>query len=118
VDGFRGLAVYERSVGLADALWGAIGGWDPFARWSLGIQLVRAADSVGANLAEACGRDSRADRRRVLYLARGSAFETEHWLDRAEARGLDLPKGAPAEAREISRMLNGVARRWTVSPDD
>ncbi len=75
--------------------------------------MIRAADSVGANIAEAHGRDSFADRRRQLYVARGSAFELEHWLELAAARGLSCPETAKSEAQAISRMLNGLARRWS-----
>jgi four helix bundle protein len=75
--------------------------------------MLRAADSVGANIAEAHGRDTYPDRRRQLYIARGSAFELEHWLTTAEARGLPVPEGASGEAARLSRMLNGLARRWS-----
>ncbi len=73
--------------------------------------MVRAADSISANLAESAGRFSWADRRRLLIIARGSASELEHWLDRANARALPTPAGATNEAQEISRMLNGLIRR-------
>ncbi len=86
--------------------------WDSFDRWTVGVQMVRAADSVGANLAEAWGRDTRADRRRMAFLARGSACELEHWVARAHERGLALPPNASSDAAEVSRMLNGLLRAW------
>jgi four helix bundle protein len=107
---FRDLEVYERAVGLADAVWGRVAGWDAFARWTVGVQLVRSADSIGANLAEAAGRSTDADQRRFLIVARGSALELEHWLDRASERGLPLTPGATAEAQRVGRMLNGLIR--------
>jgi four helix bundle protein len=84
--------------------------WDSFARRSLGLQLVRAADSVAANIAEAMGRESVADRRRLLVVSRSSLFETEHWLLLAEERGL-LPAGSTERVQEIVRPLNGLIRR-------
>jgi four helix bundle protein len=57
-------------------------------RTPVGKQLVRAADSVGANLAEGCGRQSFPDNRRFVRIARGSLNETRHWLRRAFRRGL------------------------------
>lgn len=75
--------------------------------------MVRAADSIGANIAEAHGRDTYRDGRRHLYVARGSAFELEHWVTTAESRGLAVEKGALGEAKELSQMLNGLARRWS-----
>jgi four helix bundle protein len=75
--------------------------------------MTRSAGSVGANIAEAWGRDTHADRRRTLFLARGSACELEHWVDQAARLGLPLPSNAANEAREVSRMLNGLIRRWS-----
>jgi four helix bundle protein len=113
VDGFRGLEVYTRAIALADALHFATAGWVWIDRRGVGLQMMRAADSIGANIAEACGRDTYADRRRQLYVARGSAFELEHWVERAQARRMDLPLNAQSEAQRISRMLNGLAQRWS-----
>ena len=105
---FRDLAVYERAVELADDVHHEVVRWPSFDRWTLGIQLVRAADSVGANIAEASGRGGSADQRRLFLIARGSALETEHWLDRAVARDLPLPAEACPRAAEVGRMLNGL----------
>jgi four helix bundle protein len=103
----RRLAVYTKAVVLADEARAAALGWDSFDRWTLGVQVVRAADSIGANLAEAFGRETDRDRLRLLIIARGSATETEHWLERAVAR--ELVGGELVErAGEICRMLNGL----------
>jgi four helix bundle protein len=72
--------------------------------------MVRAADSVGANLAEGSGRFTAPDHRRFLFIARSSACELEHWLERAAARDLGLPEQALEEAGEVARMLNGLLR--------
>src|SRR4051812_10850166 len=85
---FRSLAAYRLSVELADELHDVVARWPQFDRASVGLQLVRSADSVGANIAESSGRWTTADKRRILLIARGSLYETEHWLDRARARGL------------------------------
>jgi four helix bundle protein len=54
----------------------------------VGKQLVKAADSVGANIAEGTGRGTFADNRRFVRIARGSLNETKHWLRRAYKRKL------------------------------
>ena len=50
---FENLEVYQLSEKLADAIWDVVAEWDFFARDTVAKQLVRAADSVGANLARA-----------------------------------------------------------------
>lgn len=90
--GFENLVVYRLAERLADEVWAAVFGWDRFPREALGMQLVRAADSVGANIAEGCGRGSFQDNRRFVRIARGSLHETQHWLRRAHTRGLLSPE--------------------------
>jgi len=51
-------------------------------------QLLRAATSIPANIAEGYGRYSQAAYRNHLSIARGSAFECESWLDMLLRRGL------------------------------
>jgi four helix bundle protein len=106
---FRDLSVYRRSVVLADALHLGVASWDSFERWTVGIQMIRAADSVGANIAESSGRAG-GDQRRFLVISRASVLELEHWLDRARERDLALPPEARSEAKELGRMLNGLLK--------
>jgi four helix bundle protein len=113
VEGFEELLAYRRAAGLADEVRAMVAAWPSFDLWTVGVQLVRAADSVGANIAEAYGRRTDADRRRFLFIARGSTCELEHGLMRAEARTLRRPKGALARARENGRLLNGLAKSWS-----
>jgi four helix bundle protein len=106
---FRRLTVYKQAVELADALWRVVGTWDSCSRWSLGIQLTRASDSIGANIAEAYGRRSDPDQGRFLLMARGSAYEAEHWIQRAIARQL-ISDEYECRIAEVTRTLNGLIR--------
>jgi four helix bundle protein len=112
MNGFRELDAYRRAAALADEVFELSARWESFERWTLGVQLVRAVDSVAANIAEAMGRWHGPDRRRLLYIARGSLNETEHWLLTAEERGL-LPSGYSARVTEIGKPLNGLIKRTT-----
>jgi four helix bundle protein len=103
---FRDLVAYRLSAELADGLHQAVRKW-PASERSLGDQLVRAADSIGANIAEASGRWHRTDERRFLRIARGSLYETEHWMHTAERRGL-LQPGSTDQLTEIAKTLNGL----------
>lgn len=48
---------------------------------AIGYQMVRSAGSIPANIAEGYGRFSQPAYRNHLSIARGSAFESESWLD-------------------------------------
>src|SRR5947209_12029429 len=85
---FENLKVHRLSEDLADAIWMIARRWDYFARDTVGKQMVRCADSIGANIAEGTGRGSFQDNRRFVRIARGSLYETRHWLRRAFRRSL------------------------------
>ena len=53
---FDDLAVYRRSAALADELHDSVLSWGSVDLWTAGVQAIRAADSIGANIAEAMGR--------------------------------------------------------------
>jgi four helix bundle protein len=83
---FENLRVYKLSEELADTIWDIVVQWDSFAKQTVGKQIVRAADSVGANISEGTGRGSFQDNRRFVRVARGSLNETQHFLRRAFKR--------------------------------
>jgi four helix bundle protein len=85
---FENLRVYLLAEKLADRVWKIVLKWDYFAKATVGQQLVDAVDGVGANIAEGTGRGSLQDNRRFVRIARGSLYETKHWLRRAYKRKL------------------------------
>jgi four helix bundle protein len=85
---FENLEIYRLAEEIADEIWAIVLSWPAFAKSTVGNQIVRSADSVGANIAEGCGRGSHADNKRFVRTARGSLNETRHWLRRAYQRKL------------------------------
>jgi four helix bundle protein len=104
---FKKLDVYRLAEVLADEIWKVIIKWDYFARDTIGKQLVRAADSIGANLAEGVGRGSYNDNKRFVKIARGSLNETKHWLRRAYKRNLLKQQ----EIKGIKKIIDELAPR-------
>ena len=58
---FEQLQVYQLAEELADAIWKIARRWDIVARDTVGKQIIRSADSIGANIAEGYGRGSYQD---------------------------------------------------------
>lgn len=85
---FENLDIYKLSEKLADKVWNIVLSWNNLSTDTIGKQLVRSADSIGANIAEGSGRGKPIDNRRFLRIARGSLYETRHWLRRAKNRNL------------------------------
>lgn len=110
---FETLEVYQLAEQASDEIWRIVARWDSFARDTIGKQLVRAADSIGANIAEGFGRGSYQDNRRFIKIARGSMNESMHFLRRAYRR--DLLKASQIEKlkpvfEELGPRLNAYLR--------
>jgi four helix bundle protein len=109
---FEKLRIYELAETISDQIWEIAISWDSFARDTVGKQVVRSADSIGANIAEGVGRWGLQDQKRFIYIARESLNETKHWLRRAFKRKL-LPSEQVESLKpvleEIAPKLNAYA---------
>ena len=105
--GFEKLEVYRLAEELADKIWQITAAWSQFAKDTVGKQIVRSADSIGANIAEGSGRGSYQDNRRFVKIARGSLYETRHWLRRAYNRELLTEE----QINQIKPILDELAPR-------
>lgn len=84
----KDLEVYKLSEELSDIIWNIVIKWDYFAKETIGKQLVKAADSISANIAEGYGRYHYKENKNFCYFARGSLEETKTWLRKSIRRGL------------------------------
>jgi four helix bundle protein len=107
IQSFEDLKVYRLAENLGDRLWDIVILWNNFAKNSLGYQLVKSADSIGANIAEGYGRFHYKENRQFARIARGSLYETRHWLRRAYKRKL-LPEDV---VRDLQQLLEELAPR-------
>ena len=82
------LEVYQISMAIAERIWEIVKPWSFFEKDTIGKQLVRAADSISANISEGYGRFHFNDSKNFLYYARGSLYETKTWLKKARTRNL------------------------------
>jgi len=113
---FENLRIYTLSEMLADSIWNIVAAWDNFARDTVGKQIVRSADSIGANIAEGVGRWGLQDQKRFIYIARGSVNETKHWLRRAYKRRLlsdEEVQSLKQVMDELAPKLNAYVRSLT-----
>jgi four helix bundle protein len=118
---FENLQVYQLAEKLADNVWNTVVKWDPFAKDTVGKQIVKAADSIGAHIAEGNGRGTYQDNRRFVRIARGSLYETRHWLRHAYKRNLlndeQINEIKPL-LEELSPKLNAFLRSISQKIDE
>ncbi len=77
---FHNLEVWSKAHALTLAVYRATKLFPVDERFGLVSQLRRSSSSIGANLAEGCGRGSDADFARHVQIATGSASEVEYHL--------------------------------------
>ncbi len=110
---FEKLEIYQLAEKLADEIWFIVEQWQYFEKDTVGKQIVRSADSVGANIAEGNGRYSYKDNQRFIRIARGSLNETRHWLRKAYTRNLltnkEIERLKPI-IEDLTFKLNGYLR--------
>jgi four helix bundle protein len=82
------LEIYRKAMEIGEAIWTMVHAWDFFAKDTVGKQIVRSADSIAANLADGYGRYHFKENQKFCYYSRGSAEETQTWLEKAARREL------------------------------
>jgi four helix bundle protein len=111
---FRDLKVWDKAHTLALACYAVTTSFPKEELFGLISQIRRSGSSIGANIAEGCGRGSNADFQRFLHIAMGSACELEYQLLLAK----DLHYLGPSEHQqanelvvEVKKMLAALIKR-------
>jgi four helix bundle protein len=105
---FRKLQIWQRAHRLTLNVYHATSEFPKEQQFGLTSQVRRAAASIGANIAEGCGRNSDAELARFLGIAVGSSSELEYHLLLARDLGYlqaDAYDYLSAEAEGVSKML-------------
>jgi S23 ribosomal protein. len=105
---FRDLLVWNKAHALTLKCYRATNNFPRSELYGLTSQIRRAAASIAANIAEACGKRGNGDFQRFLGIAAGSASEVEyHFLLAHDLGFLDSEqyKSLDAAVVEVKRML-------------
>lgn len=116
---YRDLKVWEKAHSLTLAVYRASKRFPREELFGLMSQMRRSSMSIGANLAERCGRRSDGEMGRYVQIAMGSAAELSYHL--LMARDLNLLDNGDyerlyADAVEISRMLSSLSQTVRTHP--
>jgi four helix bundle protein len=113
--GFKELKVWQKAHAMTIAVYDTTRTFPREELYGLTSQLRRSAASIGANIAEGCGRRSDGEMARFLQIARRSASEIEyhfmlardlHYLREGEFHEL------VCQADELQRMLTALIQRF------
>ncbi len=80
MEDFKNLKVWTKAHELTLAIYQCTRKFPKEEMYGLSSQVRRASASIGANIAEGCGRRSDPEMKRFVQIARGSASELEYHL--------------------------------------
>ena len=104
------LEIYKISLDLSKEIWGVYSSLATDLKFNIGNQVIRSIDSIGANIAEGYGRFHYKDSMKFYYNARGSWWESKHWVYLLYQRKLiskELYKQMLEELELLGKKLNG-----------
>jgi four helix bundle protein len=111
---FKELIVWRKAHAITLAIYAASRSFPKEELYGLTSQLRRSAASIGAKIAEGCGRRSDGEMCRFLHIAYGSAAEVEYHLLLAHDLHMleeDSYHQLERDIDEIQRMLTSLMQR-------
>ena len=107
------LEVYKLSVIISEKIWKIYVNLSSDLKYSIGSQMIRAVDSIGANIAEGYGRFHYKDSMKFYYNARGSLWESKHWIYLAYKRDIiskEKYENINGDLEMLGKKLNGFIK--------
>jgi len=111
---FRRLQVWQKAHALTLSVYCATRAFPREEIYGLTSQARRASASIGANIAEGCGRYGDTELSRFLQIAMGSTSELEYHMLLARDLGFfdqKLFQGISRQTCEVKKMLASLIRR-------
>jgi four helix bundle protein len=111
--GIDEIKVYQLAMEMGDKVWNIVKQWSHFEKDTVGKQLVRAVDSIAANLSEGFGRYHFKEKKNFSYYSRGSLYESKTWIEKAKNRSLITENEFESFKKEINligKMLNNFIK--------
>jgi four helix bundle protein len=111
---FRNLKVWEKAHWLTLAVYKTTGGFPRQELFGLTSQMRRCSASIGANIAEGCGKRGNNEFQRFLQIASGSACELDYHFLLARDLGfleeMDYRRLA-GELSQLRKMLTALLQK-------
>jgi four helix bundle protein len=111
---FQQVAAWQKAHQLTLEVYKTVESFPTSQKYELSKQLTRATSSIGANIAEGCGRGGDPELRHFLRIAIGSGFEVENHLLLAKDIGFLPPddhQRLEQNIHEVQRMLASFIRK-------
>jgi four helix bundle protein len=113
---FQNLQVWQKAHKLTLAVYKVTATFPKEELYGLTSQMRRAASSIPANIAEGCGRESKAELTRFLQISAGSASELQYHLLLARDLGhltSTIYAQLERDGSEVKRMLYSFIQKLT-----
>lgn len=101
---YRELEVWQQGHAITLVVYRLTKAYPKDEMFGLTGQMRRAASSIPANIAEACGRDGDAELKRFLNISLGSACELDYFILLSKELGYLQPPDADSLAAECLRL--------------
>lgn len=103
---------------IGERIWSIVKKWNYFEKDTIEKQLVRAIDSVSANISEGYGRYHYKESKLFYYYSRGSLYESKTWLLKAYNRKLltendynDFTEEINSLGIKLNNFINSIGKK-------